>query len=91
MDINTKTSWNRHLWGIWFTSKETESGFLIGTAWANWCEDPRPRSPNEPSRALLFKTRTEARTWARTANMHWSYLKFWTVKAVKVREIVEIV
>ena len=54
--------WNRKLWGIQFSSKLAKP-MLLGSLWTT----PMPRSQydGEPTRALLFCTREQARAWCK--------------------------
>lgn len=53
-------SWNRKLWGVEFFSEGTKP-HLIGTLWASRIGN----YPEEPTRALLFNTRKQAREWCK--------------------------
>jgi len=81
--------WNRTLWGMRFNGHLDKSGFLIATTWDS---EGRMFHPGEPSRALLFKTRTAARMWCKWKNDIWrsrsDLMNKWRVRAVRVRETV---
>ena len=56
--------WVKNLWGVEFTgSMPGDTPTLLGQAWMN----PRPKSQydGEPTRAMLFCTRKQARAWCR--------------------------
>jgi len=86
--------WNRLLWGVEFTdSVSGEAPMLIGALWAN--SGQRECYAGEPTRALLFCTRREARTWCQQRMQRWretsvpgDVVKAWKVRAVRVRETV---
>lgn len=84
--------WNRRLWGAVFTGKG--SCFLVGEAWKHRRSEAYP---GEPSRALLFSTRQQARTFcAEKTAKYASYpeghvCRDWTMTPVAVRERVTVV
>lgn len=90
MLINSTPEWSCIHWGILFVPNfRDEPPTLIGRAWLSPTM-PKPY-PEEPSRALLFKTRTQARAYCR--RQHEKYkdsCPHWKFKPVKVRETVKI-
>ena len=81
-------AWNRILWGVEFVYSRSGARFLCGTAWMK----PPPQSAydGEPTRALLFVTRKQAREWCKNkqagyANRSDSLAK-WRFRPVRVRE-----
>lgn len=79
-------SWDRKLWGVEFS--DGKDRFLIGTAWHNstWM----PRYSAEPTRALLFNTRSEARNWCQAKKAIYAgredLCSRWKFIPVRVRE-----
>lgn len=84
--------WNRRLWGIAFYGGDKgDTPMLIGTAW----DKIRERAyVGEPARALLFRTRRQAREWCRNQNQKWIHrqdiLSKWRVRPVRVQETLTI-
>jgi len=81
--------WNRRLWGIEFRGADKEP-MLIGLVWL----DHKPNLyQGEPTRALLFMTRKQARTYC--ANQRARYkartdsLRLWRFRPIRVQEIVK--
>ena len=86
--------WNRLLWGVEFTgSRPDDEPMLIGAMWAT---DVRGEPyPGEPSRALLFSARAQARAWCAGTLRKWrdgrspdDIVSKWRVRPVRVRETV---
>lgn len=83
-------AWTRLLWGVESCGRVGEKPFLIGSAWVI----PRPMSQykGEPTRALLFMTRQQARDWCRAQMASYAgrgdVCSLWRFKAVRVRESV---
>ena len=83
--------WNRKLWGVEFSSPRGKP-MLIGSFWDN-NHKPTPYE-GEPTRALLFCTRAQARNWC--AEMYAEYAKYphghccasWRFRPVRVVETV---
>lgn len=88
-------TWDRLLWGVELSSLAHEQPLLIGTLWHDF--PPGAARSGEPTRTLLFVTRTAARDWCR-AKMH-SYAdrpksdpcRRWQFRPVRVREVVALV
>ena len=84
--------WNRLLWGVEFIGRNGDR-ILIGENWS----DTRnaTRHDGEPTRALLFCARAQARKWCADKNSKWrshdSIVSKWRVRPVRVRETVVIV
>jgi hypothetical protein len=88
------TAWDRKLWGIHFQGSLKEPPRLIGAAW----DDKARMAPSyylgEPTRALLFQTRSHARAWCDAR--HAEYMRYdadhvcrrWRFTPVRVRETV---
>lgn len=85
-------SWNRKLWGVEFCgSFRQDPPSLLGRSWH---DDSVPRQyPGEPTRALLFRTRREARAWCRHKVKFYAGLgdvcSLWRFSTVRVIERVE--
>lgn len=63
--------WKRVLWGILMKgSIPNDPPMLLGDAW--YKPMPQPGYPGEPTRALLFYTRSEARAWCKDARARYS-------------------
>lgn len=79
--------WRRRLWGIAFQGARDEGAMLIGSAW----DKARPETyPGEPTRLLLFVSRSYARRWAATKQAQYAArpdsCRFWRFRAVPVIE-----
>lgn len=76
----------RNLWGVELKgAREEDPPMILGAAW----NGPSPRHyEGEPTRALLFCTREQAREWCRNCRERSKDLG-WTFTPVKVRELVE--
>lgn len=83
-------SWNRRLWGVEFSGdRKLTRPHLIGTTWAG----RGGNYPEEPTRALLFNTRAQARAWCQAENA-WCAARsdccvVWRFRPVRVVEIVK--
>ena len=83
----TPRRWDRHLWGITFTTlRDTDNVILIGSSWL----DAEQVCGDGPSRAALFVTRREARDAAKGLDLKYAYLDGWRFRAVRVRETVRV-
>jgi hypothetical protein len=83
--------WERYLWGVEFTIwDKREPPRLIGALWNNY--PPRPSHDGEPSRALLFVTRRQARAWCAEKNKQYAgradCCRHWRFQPVRVVETV---
>ena len=80
-------SWNRNLWGVEFKGGfKEDQPVILGAAWN--CKRADPRYEGEPTRALLFDTRQQAREWCWDNTARYTHFG-WKFKPVKVRELVE--
>jgi hypothetical protein len=77
-------SWNRVLWGVEFSSK-IDGPIVIGAAWDNIFPNAYV---GEPTRALLFNTRRQAREWCHRRNEA-NNQPGWKFKPIKIRETLE--
>jgi len=77
-------AWDRLLWAVAFKSPGTNQPFLVGESWH---AVRLAAYVDEPTRALLFRTRRTAREWAKAKTLdskrHSTGWKLW---AVRVRE-----
>ena len=88
--------WNRLLWGVVFTTGPADrEPMLIGGLWA--ADLGGEPYAGEPTRALLFCTRQQARAWCADTMRKWrdgrqrdDIVARWTVRPVRVRETVQI-
>lgn len=82
-------SWNRLLWGVEFTGSNGEPARLIGGLWH---EAGSPRYTGEPTRAVLFESRRQAREWCAKKNDSYKqsedFVNRWRVRPARVRETV---
>lgn len=82
--------WDRSLWGVRFTSKERS--FLLGRSWYRASNEANKGYPGEPTRALLFTTRTHARRFCAeqraSSKETGGVCASWRFKPVRVREVV---
>lgn len=83
--------WDRLLWGVLFYSGD-DPPILIGY---RCISEPCHAAGHEgePTRALLFNTRRQARIWCDETNQKWlerrdGSLELWRVRPVRVREII---
>ena len=53
-------SWHRRLWGVEFFHLRSQPPMLLGQGWDT---PDHADYPGEPTHALLFTTRAQARTW----------------------------
>ena len=84
-------TWDRKLWGVEVTTRADRKPFLIGTAWNG---NSGAHYAGEPSRALMFTTRAEARTWCfnKKADLSNSDLcRHWKLRPERVRETVRAI
>jgi hypothetical protein len=80
-------TWDRKFWGVEFKGGMKEDPpMILGAAWLHG-KSPR-RYDGEPTRALLFCTREQAREWCRNRRERSKDLG-WKFTPVKVRELVE--
>ena len=88
IERETMTAWNRLQWGVEFIGLDGVP-ILIGSAWHS--EACRKSYPGEPTRALLFCSRQQARAWCAAENARYAAredLRSWHVRPVRVRETV---
>lgn len=83
--------WHRKLWGV--RMHDTEGQMLIGNLWLTAEDGDSHPYAGEPTRALLFCTRQQARTWCARRNAEWRARKDlvvsrWRVLPVRVVETV---
>ena len=81
--------WNRTFWGVQFISDlENEAPILLGSLWRT--EVRNVPYPDEPSRPILFRTRSAARNWCKTRmeenSKRLDFISRWKFRPVKVRE-----
>jgi hypothetical protein len=80
-------TWDRNLWGVEFRGRFKEDPpTLIGQAWHK--AEGKNLYIWEPTRALVFCTREQAREWCKKKNEGSAHLG-WRFIPVKVRELVE--
>lgn len=88
--------WHRLLWGVAFESMGGDhDAMLIGSLWADDLKSIRYEG--EPTRALLFCTRAQARAWCAKKMAGWREgrtardpVMTWRVRPVRVRETVQV-
>lgn len=84
--------WNRLLWGVEFIGADGDR-MLISEGWSDTSN--ATRHDGEPTRALLFCTRQQARNWCDEKNSRWrkqnGIVSKWRVRLVRVRETVVMV
>lgn len=88
--------WHRLLWGVAFESVAGDhDAMLIGSLWADDLKSIRYEG--EPTRALLFCTRAQARAWCAKKMAGWREgrtasdpVMTWRVRPVRVRETVQV-
>jgi hypothetical protein len=83
--------WDRLLWGVRFTGGDGAS-FLIGSSWHKANNAANAGYPGEPTRALLFRTRVQARTFCaeqiKSARLTGGVCEKWRYAPVRIRETV---
>ena len=79
-------AWDRVLWGVELRVRDKDDPPMI--LGSRWHFNGRLGHDGEPTRALLFCTRTQARDWCRKRNEADAYLN-WKYTPIKVRERVE--
>ena len=92
----TVRRWDRPLWGVVFSSRPADrEAMLIGRLWAT--DLGGIPYAGEPTRALLFCTRRQAREWCAETMRKWrdgrqrdDIVTRWTVRPVRVRETVQV-
>lgn len=82
--------WDRRLWGVVYASPMARvvrhvDDHLIGSLWH---ATAKSSYAGEPTRALLFSTRHQARAWCAAQNKTRSLQ--WKMRVVKVRETVTV-
>lgn len=85
-------AWDRKLWGVMFTGAlKADQPMLLGDAWhqsRGW-----PKTPDIPSRAMLFMTRAQARQWCSEQHAmnkgRQDCCAKWRFRPVRVRETVK--
>lgn len=90
MRVKIRKPWGRLLWGIEFRSGRDSEWTLIGAGWMFSQHQGQPYK-GEPTRALLFDTRRQAREWCLLTMRRWApnhSLDSWQVRPVRVRETV---
>lgn len=84
--------WSKLLWGVEFIGRKGDR-MLIGKMWSDTSN--ATRHDGEPTRALLFCTRAQARKWCADKNSKWrkqnGSVSKWRVRPVRVRETVVMV
>lgn len=85
--------WNRKFWGVEFSSSGDKLGdkpMLLGIGWHEVRDNPR--YAGEPTRPLLFTTRTLARAWCKKQMEKYKdrndVCKYWRFRPVRVRELI---
>ena len=83
--------WDGMLWGVKFTDA-TGVTFLAGDGWEHQCLISWPHYDGEPTRPLLFTTRSHARKWCKekmaTYEDRTGSCAKWKFTPVRVRELV---
>lgn len=85
-------SWTREFWGVEFTGGlPGDPPILLGSIWMR--PPPIAQYNGEPTRAILFRTRQQARDWCRAKQAEYAgrpdCCGDWRFRAVKVVERVE--
>ena len=82
-----KSDWDRLLWGVEF-SQPDERPFLVGEGWATY--PAQPLYDGQPTRALLYNTRKQARKWCSDQPRNYADRQDccakWRFRPVRVRE-----
>lgn len=88
--------WNRLLWGVAFTgARKNNEPLLIGQHWDSVTLLRPAAYAGEPTHALLFYTRQQARAWCAAEHAQYAgrtdCCAKWRFRPVRVREIVKAV
>ena len=86
--------WDRKLWGVEFFTPRFREPLLLGSMWDDVVRERKDVYAGEPTRALLFQTRRDARAWCRKQLAEWAKnesTRDWKVTAVRVRETVALI
>lgn len=78
---------DRPLWGVEFKGRTAEPPIIIGAMWHSEYRS-NAHYKGEPTRALLFCTREQAREWCRERKERSKDLG-WKFTPIKVREVVQ--
>lgn len=82
--------WKTKLWGVEFTGGRDDPPRLIGRNWMSHVDDPYK---GEPTRALLFCTRADARIWCNLKELQYvgrdDVCAKWRFRPVRVVETVK--
>jgi len=87
-------SWDRKLWGVQLVGVMRERPILIGQIWHDLHH--RGLHKDEPTRALLFVSRSAARAWCKAKmdsykdRPEYELTRKWRFRAVRVREKVTV-
>ncbi len=89
--------WHKRLWGVLFYgAQKDDEPMLLGATWHDEARLFEKSYPGEPTRALLFHTRRDARDWCAETHRKWradgrdDCVARWRVVPVRVRETVEL-
>lgn len=94
MNVHKPNLWRRAFWGVMFVTRQ-DKPHLIGSLFDN-DERTCTRRPSEPTRALLFCTRRQAREWCRARNAEYAsrrpgdICRNWRFRVVRVIETVKV-
>lgn len=85
--------WHRKMWGVEFKgSIKDDKPMLIGDQWHETVRRGREFYDEEPTRALLFRTRAAARRWCEAEMKRWAergdLCAQWRYRPVRVIETV---
>ena len=90
--------WDKRLWGVLFHGHDKrDQPMLLGAMWHDEARKFEGAYAGEPTRALLFCSRREARTWCSETMEKWrdgrqrdDAVTRWRVEPVRVRETVQV-
>ena len=91
--------WCKHLWGVLMHGTiPGDRPILLGALWHDDTRHFEKSYPGEPTRALLFQSRREARQWCADTHAKWrsgrqrdAIVARWRVVPVRVCETVDVV
>lgn len=92
--MKTPRPWSNRKWGVAFIGAMRETPSLLGEGWYKYPNFGQ-RFDGETSRALMFKTRRQARAWCKAQHAKYEHrndcCKQWRFRPVRVQELIQAV
>ena len=87
--MSEPVKWDRLKWGVKYVGQPMDTDLLIGSTWDEACRLGSIRYEGEPTRPILFDTRSQCRAWVKDRNArHWVQDEN-PYRVIRVREIVQ--